>query len=178
MNFIKYFKCHEKAFLLFLTIVPLLLLGGAFYLQVYQHEDPCPLCIIQRYFFLATSIFAFLAYLTKNRLCTKSFFELLTFIATVIGASVAFHHVDIQMHPSFNCGFDTLQPIVDGLLPAKILPLFFKVSGLCETAYPPIFGLSIPQWSFVFFTLFSVGLVYLAIMNIVVKRKMKCAKCS
>lgn len=180
MKIIQNFKCYEKALLLFLTIAPLCLLASAFYLQVYLHEDPCPLCIIQRYFFLATSIFSFLAFLfsLKNRLCTKSFFELLSFISTVIGACVAFHHVDIQLHPAFNCGFDTLEPIVDGLLPAQIWPLFFKVSGLCETPYPPILGLSIPQWSFVCFTVFSLVLVFLAIMNIIIKKRSKCIKCA
>jgi protein dithiol:quinone oxidoreductase len=180
MKLIQNFKCHEKALLLFLTLAPLGLLAGAYYLQVYLHEDPCPLCIIQRYLFLATSIFSFLALMTslKDKLCTKSFFELLAFVATVIGVGVAFHHVDIQAHPSFNCGFDQLEPIVDGLLPAKIWPLFFKVSGLCETPYPPILGLSVPQWSFVAFSVFSLILIYIAIMNIIVKRKTKCVRCS
>jgi disulfide bond formation protein DsbB len=45
-----------------------------------------------------------------------------------------------------------LQPVVDSLPPAQWLPQVFKVAGLCETLYPPILGLSLPQWALAAFS--------------------------
>jgi disulfide bond formation protein DsbB len=71
----------------------------------------------------------------------------------------AARHVYIQARPGFSCGFDTLQPIVDNLPPARWLPQVFKVAGLCETPYPPILGLSLPQWSLVAFAIIFLAVV-------------------
>jgi protein dithiol:quinone oxidoreductase len=77
-------------------------------------------------------------------------------LVALIGGGVAVHHLDIQLHPGFSCGFDTLEPIVDGLPPAHWLPAVFKVSGLCETVYPPIFGILLPGWSLIAFAVIAV----------------------
>ena len=50
---------RERRLLVLLGLVCLGLLGGALYLQYVKHEDPCTLCIIQRYLFLAIAICAF-----------------------------------------------------------------------------------------------------------------------
>ena len=51
---------RERGLLALLGFVCLALVGGALYLQYAKHEDPCPLCIIQRYLFLLIALFAFL----------------------------------------------------------------------------------------------------------------------
>ncbi len=63
-----------------------------------------------------------------------------------------------RRNPGFSCGFDALQPVVDSLPPAHWLPGVFKVAGLCETAYPPILGLTLPMWSLVAFVVAFVPL--------------------
>ena len=45
------------------------------------------------------------------------------------------------------------------LPPANWLPQVFKVAGLCETPYPPLLGLTLPQWSLVGFLLVLLALV-------------------
>jgi len=70
----------------------------------------------------------------------------------------AARHVYVQARPGFSCGFDALQPLVDGLPPAQWLPGVFKVAGLCETPYPPILGLSLPQWSLIAFVVAFIAL--------------------
>jgi disulfide bond formation protein DsbB len=52
-----------------------------------------------------------------------------------------------------SCGFDTLEPIVDGLPLAKLLPSVFKVYGLCDVPYRLFLGLSLPQWALIGFVL-------------------------
>jgi protein dithiol:quinone oxidoreductase len=141
---------RERRLLVLLGIVCLGLIAGALYLQFVEREDPCPLCIIQRYFFLLIAVFAFIGAGMRGRRAI-GMVEGLVVLSALGGIVTAARHVYVQAHPGFNCGFDALQPIVDGLPPARWLPQVFKVAGLCETVYPAILGLTLPQWSLVGF---------------------------
>ncbi|WP_028226757.1 disulfide bond formation protein B [Paraburkholderia ferrariae] len=150
---------RERRLLVLLALICLALVGGALYLQYAEHEDPCPLCILQRYFFVLIAIFAFLgARLTSWR--GVRLLELLAVLSAAGGIVAAAKLVWVQAFPSFSCGFDTLQPVVDGLPPAHWLPGVFKVQGLCETVYPPILGVSMPAWSLIAFLCIFVVLAY------------------
>jgi disulfide bond formation protein DsbB len=157
-NSLNHFSMHhedrairrERRLLVLLAVGCLALVGLALYFQIVKGEDPCPLCIIQRYFFVLVAVFAFLgAGLRGWR--GIAVLETLAAISALGGVVTAARHVYLQAHPGFSCGFDALQPVVDSLPPAHWLPQVFKVAGLCETIYPPILGLSIPQWSLVAF---------------------------
>jgi disulfide bond formation protein DsbB len=149
---------RERRLLVVLAFVCLALVGGALYLQFYRGEDPCPLCIIQRYFFVLIAVFAFLgAGLRGWR--GVAVLEAMVALSALGGIVAAARHVYIQARPGFSCGFDTLQPIVDNLPPARWLPQVFKVAGLCETPYPPILGLSLPQWSLLAFAIIFLAVV-------------------
>jgi disulfide bond formation protein DsbB len=141
---------RERNLLVLLGLVCVALVGGALYLQFVEHEDPCPLCIIQRYFYLLIAVFAFIGASMRGWRGVRAL-EVLALLSALGGVATAVRHVYVQSHPNFSCGFDALQPIVDGLPPAHWLPSLFKVAGLCETPYPPILGLSLPQWSLVGF---------------------------
>ncbi len=141
---------RERRLLVLLCLICLALLGSALYMQYVEHQDPCPLCILQRYFLALIAIFAFLgARLSSWR--GVRLLEGLVVISAAGGIVSAARLVWVQAFPSFSCGFDTLEPIIDGLPPAQWLPSVFKVQGLCETVYPPIFGLSVPAWSLIAF---------------------------
>ena len=155
---------RERRLLVLLGLVSLGLVGGALYLQFYHREDPCPLCIIQRYFFVLVAIFAFLG-AGFNNWRGIALLETLVAISALGGLATAARHVYVQSHPGFSCGFDALQPFVDGLPPARWLPEVFKVAGLCETAYPPILGLTLPMWSGVAFIVAFVALVLSLVRN-------------
>jgi disulfide bond formation protein DsbB len=159
---------RERRLLVLLGFVSLGLVGGALYLQFFHGEDPCPLCIIQRYFFVLVAIFAFLGAAFRNWRGI-ALLETLVAISALGGAATAARHVYVQSHPGFSCGFDALQPIVDGLPPASWLPQVFKVAGMCETPYPPILGLSLPQWSLIAFVLIFV----LVAASVRLKRKLR-----
>jgi protein dithiol:quinone oxidoreductase len=143
---------RERRLLVLLGFICLALVGGALYLQYVEHEDPCPLCILQRYFFILIAVFSFLgARLTSWR--GVRVLEGLVALSAAGGSVAAAKLVWVQAFPSFSCGFDTLQPVVDALPPAQWLPGVFKVQGLCETVYPPILGVSLPAWSLIAFLL-------------------------
>ncbi|PMS19120.1 disulfide bond formation protein B [Trinickia dabaoshanensis] len=147
---------RERSLLVLLGFVCLALVGGALYLQFAKHEDPCPLCIIQRYLFLLIALFAF-AGAARKGWRGIALFETLIAITALAGVAGAVKHLYIQLNPGFSCGFDALQPVVDSLPPAHWLPSVFKVSGLCETVYPPILGILLPGWALIAFGLIFVS---------------------
>jgi protein dithiol:quinone oxidoreductase len=149
---------RERRRLFLLALVCLALVAGALYLQFFNGEEPCPLCILQRYAYLLIAIFALVGS-TSSSWRSIVIAETLVVISTLGGIAVAGRHVWLQSHPSFSCGFDALQPIVDSLPPASWLPQVFKVAGLCETPYPPLLGLTLPQWSLIGFLLVLLALV-------------------
>ena len=146
---------RERSLLTLLGLICVGLVAGALYLQYFKHEDPCPLCIIQRYFFLLIAIFAFLG-ARFNSWRGVRLLEVMAALAALAGIVTAVRHVYVQANPGFSCGFDALQPVVDGLPPAHWLPSVFKVGGLCETVYPPIFGILLPGWALIAFVLIFV----------------------
>lgn len=160
-----YFLQRESRRLIALAVVTLALLGGALYLQFAAHQDPCPLCIMQRYAYLSIAIFALVGSGLRNWSGIRVT-EWLILLATAGGVATAAKHVWIQAHPSFGCGYDALEPIVNASPLAKILPSVFQVSGLCETTYPPILGLTLPQWSLVGFVL-----IFILVASSVLRRR-------
>ncbi len=149
---------RERGLLVLLGLISLGLVAGALFLQFGLHEDPCPLCIIQRYFFLLVALLSFIGASARGWPGIASL-EVLVAVAAACGMVAAARHVSIQAHPGFSCGFDALQPLVDGLPTARWLPQVFKVAGLCETPYPPILGLTLPQWSLIAFTAMFLSVV-------------------
>lgn len=146
---------RERRFLFLLGIICTALLGGALYMQVVLGEAPCPLCILQRYAFLFIGVFAFIgAALPGRRAVTV--FEALAVASALGGIAAAGKHVWVLAHPLSSCGVDVLQPIVDGLPLARLLPSVFEVQGFCTTPYPPVLGLSLAQWALLSFVLVAV----------------------
>lgn len=98
---------RERRLLMLLGLVCAALLAGALYLQYGLGEDPCPLCIIQRYAFVLIGLLAFVG----SGLSTWrpiALLEALTALVALAGAGVAVRHLTIQLNPGFSCGFDTL----------------------------------------------------------------------
>lgn len=153
----------EKKYLLLLGVICVALVAGAVWLQVFKGEQPCPLCILQRYALLLIAVFAFLGAAMRSRVGLNTC-EVLAWLSAVGGMLIAGRHVYIQWFPMTSCGIDVLEPIVDGLPLAKVFPLVFQVDGFCETLYPPLLGLSLAQWALVAFVL-TVVLVPVGILR-------------
>ncbi|HEY1611295.1 MAG TPA: disulfide bond formation protein B [Paraburkholderia sp.] len=149
---------RQRGLLVFLALICLALFAGALYFQYVERQDPCPLCIIQRYCLLLIAIFSLLGARMNGwngvRAC-----EILAALSAAGGIAAAAKLVYVQANPGFSCGFDKLEPVVDALPPAQWLPSVFKVQGLCETTYAPIAGLSMPTWALIAFVCAFVALV-------------------
>ncbi|APR96224.1 disulfide bond formation protein B [Pandoraea thiooxydans] len=149
---------HERRLYLLLGVICVALLGGALYLQYGRGEDPCPLCILQRYAYALIAIFAFGGAASRSPAGIGAA-RWLSMLAALGGAGAAGYLIWVQSHPSMSCGYDAVEAFVDGLPTARWLPSLFKVQGLCQTVYPPLLGLSLPTWSLIGFVLILLTLL-------------------
>ena len=135
------------------------LLGFALYLQFGRDMLPCPLCIVQRYAFAGVAILCLIAAFLPAS--ARRFGIGLATLSAIAGAGVAMRQLWVKANPSASCGIDPLETSLNTIPTAKLLPWLFKADGLCTTDYEPILGLSIPQWSLAWFSLFVVVLAWL-----------------
>lgn len=122
-------------------------LCAALFLQISKEWFPCPLCIVQRYAYLATALgFLGMAF-TRRQSVWSSVCVVLTLAGFLIGAGVAFYHVWVLSNPAQTCGVDPLQNTLNALPWVHWWPDMFMADGLCTEEYPPLLGLSLPMWS-------------------------------
>jgi len=135
------------------------LIGAALYLQVSKDLLPCPLCVMQRYLFLSVALGCLLgAFSGKPKLGAG-----LALLGGVGGLAVAGKHLWLLAHPGMSCGIDPLETALNKVWTAELLPFVFRADGLCEDARETILGLSIPQWSALWFVLITATLVTLLV---------------
>ncbi len=141
------------------------LLGAGLYLQLVEKMLPCPLCVLQRYAFAVLAIACLLgALMPRGGQRSLAGFGILT---SLVGAGIAGWHLYIKAHPTVSCGIDPLETSLNTIPTARLFPVLFQADGLCTTEYPPILGLSIPQWSLFWFVLFALTLI------VVVRRRVR-----
>ncbi len=148
----------KSRYLLLLTAFACIsLLSFALYLQFYRDMLPCPLCVLQRYAFIALAVFCLIGAAANIPRVGAGF----GLIAALGGSGIAARHLWVQAHPNVSCGIDPLETFLNVAASAKLWPAMFKADGMCTTDYAPILGLSIPQWSLAWFVLFTLILLFI-----------------
>ncbi|MEQ9108696.1 MAG: disulfide bond formation protein B [Limnobacter sp.] len=122
-------------------------LAAALFFQISKEWFPCPLCIVQRYAYMATALGFLGVSLTNPKSIFSGLFVLLTLAGFLAGAAVALYHVWVLSNPMQTCGVDPLQNTLNALPWVQHWPDMFTADGLCTEEYPPLFGLSLPMWS-------------------------------
>jgi disulfide bond formation protein DsbB len=150
---------NSKSLLLFVALICFALLGAGLYLQLVEQMLPCPLCIIQRYAFALVGLLCLLGALLPR--ASGKVAAALAALTALAGVGTAGWHLWVQAHPGVSCGIDPLETALNTIPTATLLPVLFKADGLCATPYAPILGLSIPQWSLLWFALFVIVLARL-----------------
>ncbi|WP_426114251.1 disulfide bond formation protein B [Massilia sp. PWRC2] len=146
-----------RSLLLALASVCLGLVAVALYLQHVKGLLPCPLCVIQRYLFLAVAVCCAIgAWAGKPKAGAA-----LALIGALGGLGVVGKHLWVLAHPGLSCGIDPMETALNKIPSATLLPWLFKADGLCEDARDTLLGLSIPQWSALSFVLITLSLIYL-----------------
>jgi len=140
------------------------LMGFGLYLQHVENLEPCPLCILQRYAFIATGLVALIAAIHGPGRLGRWLYSVLIVVAAGSGAIVAGRQSWLQHYPPkvLDCGPD-LAYMIDSFPIAQVLPKVFKGEGDCAKVAWKFLGLSIPEWALVWFVLFIIGAVLVLI---------------
>jgi protein dithiol:quinone oxidoreductase len=149
----------SRNLLLAIAAVSLALIGAALYLQHAQGMLPCPLCVIQRYFYLGIAIFSLIgAFANKIKAGAG-----LALLCALGGLGYVAKHLYVLAHPGFSCGIDPMQTTLNKIPTATLLPGLFRADGLCEAAQETVLGLNVPQWSAVWFVIFALALAWVLV---------------
>ena len=137
-------------------------LGFAYYAQFSMYLDPCPLCIFQRLAFIALGIVCLVAALHGPKGYGRRVYGVLALLAAGAGASIASRHVWLQHLPPDkvpDCG-PGLSWMMDTLPLNDVIRKVFTGSGECAKVDWTFLGLSMPEWTLIWFVLFLAGAAY------------------
>jgi protein dithiol:quinone oxidoreductase len=143
------------------------LIGFALYLQYFEYQDPCPLCILQRVVYIALmAVFLVAALHGPGRVGAMVYGGVLFTVAS-IGAAIATRHVWLQHLPPGRvpeCG-PGLEYTLKKFPLSQALGKILTGSGECAEVGWTFLGLSIAGWSLVWFFLLGAFAVYLTLLG-------------
>ena len=142
-----------------LALISFGLIGAALLLQHVVGLDPCPLCIFQRIAYLALALFALIAAWLSPRTASR-WFGVLVLVSALTGAGIAGRHVWLQMNPQgMSCG-PGLQAMLENFPLIDVLPKVFRGSGDCSDAAWTLVGLTIANWSLLWFVVLAATTIF------------------
>ena len=124
------------------------LMAYALYVQYGMHEEPCPLCILQRVAVMATGAVFLVATLHDAGRLGGRIYAALIALTTLAGIGVAARHVWIIAQPPGSvaeCGA-SLDYMMDVLPLHEVLGKVLSGSGECAKVAWRFLGLSMPAW--------------------------------
>ena len=125
------------------------LMGFALFLQYVEHQDPCPLCMVQRVIFIAIMIVFILAALHGPKRVGERLYAALILVLSLTGVGVAARHIWIQNLPKDQvpaCG-PGLDYMLETMPMSHVLKELMHGSGECAEKGWTFLTLGIPQWS-------------------------------
>jgi disulfide bond formation protein DsbB len=142
------------------------LIGYALYLQHYEYQNPCPLCILQRVVYMTLmAVFLVAALHGPGRVGARVYGGLLLLTAAV-GAAIATRHVWLQNLPKDRvpeCG-PGLEYMLNRFPLSQALEKILAGSGECAEAGWTLMGLTIAGWSLVWFVLLGGFAIYVTLL--------------
>jgi protein dithiol:quinone oxidoreductase len=140
------------------------LLAFGYYLQYFDSQDPCPLCLVQRGFYYGVLLVFALAALHFPGRIGKFVYCAAATVLSLGGLGVAARQVWLQHLPADQvpaCGPD-LFFMVQNFPLSRTLEKLFKGSGQCAEVNWKFLGLSIAEWSLAWFAAFALYALWLA----------------
>jgi len=139
------------------------LLGFGYYLQYFDGQDPCPLCLVQRGFYYGVLVvFAILALHSPGKTGERIYCAAAALLA-MGGFGVAARQVWLQHLPADQvpaCGPD-LFFMMENFPLGRILDKVFMGSGQCAEVNWRFLGLSIAEWSLACFAALALYALWL-----------------
>ena len=148
-------------------LVCVALFAFALYLQYYEQQEPCPLCIVQRIVFIALGVVFLVAALHGPGSMGIMVYSGVLFVLAGIGAAIASRHVWLQHLPKNQvpeCG-PGLEYMLRKFPLLQVLDKILAGSGECAEVGWTFLGLSIAGWSLLWFVLLGVFAVFLATLT-------------
>jgi disulfide bond formation protein DsbB len=139
------------------------LLGCGYYLQYFQHQDPCPLCLVQRGFYYGVLLVFAAAALHAPVGRGKALYCAAAGVLALGGGAVATRQVWLQHLPADQvpaCGPD-LFFMMENFPLRRLLEKVFMGSGQCAEVNWRLLGLSIAEWSLAWFAAFALYALWL-----------------
>lgn len=129
------------------------LLGFGFYLQFQTGLEPCPLCIFQRFCFMAITVLALVAGAHGARHRGAAVYCILIFVVAAIGAGIAgrqvwLQHLPEDQIPECGPGLDFLMEMYSA---TETIRTVLRGTGDCAKVDWTLLGLSIAEWSLLCF---------------------------
>jgi protein dithiol:quinone oxidoreductase len=146
------------------ALVCALLLGFGFYLQYGKGLEPCPLCLVQRGFFMAIMAVCIVAATHAPQRRGTVLYGVSAALFALGGAAVAGRQVWLQHLPADKvpqCGPD-LYFMLENFPLGRTLRTLLSGTGECAAVDWTFLGLSIAEWSLVWFAalfLYSLWLI-------------------
>jgi len=155
-----YFGAPRRAYAL-ICLACVLMLAFGLYLQHVVGLEPCPMCIVQRYALILVAVFAALAGAT-GRKGLQITGGVLALLAALGGGYTAAQQSWLQWYPPevVSCGRD-FYGMIETFPLKRALPMIFRGGGDCSQIDWTFLGLSIANWSFIAFAVFTVLIVTL-----------------
>ena len=124
------------------------LLGFGAILQQWQHIEPCPMCIMQRYAFLIVGVIALLGAMHNPARIGQRIYAGLLVLAAGTGLGIGARQSWLQWFPPkfLECGPD-LEYLLNSFPLGQALPKIFAGSGDCAQVDWTFLGLSIANWA-------------------------------
>lgn len=146
---------RPRLLLALIAAVSVALLAFGMYLQLVVGLEPCPMCIVQRYALILVALVAGVAACFKNRFWLYGgVIKMGAFAA--FGAFTAARQSWLQWNPPeiLSCGRDFFG-MIESFPLRRAIPMIFRGSGDCSKIDWTFLGLTIANWSFLWFAAFT-----------------------
>ncbi len=137
------------------------LIGIALYLQYVKGLEPCPLCMIQRLWFIGLGLVFLVAALHGPRRWGSRVYGVLATATALGGASFAVRHVWLQYHPPEDaaCTADLFFQL-QRYPWLSVVERALRATGDCAKVDWTLLGLSIAEWSLVWFVILALFSIF------------------
>ncbi len=157
---------RPRMWFLFMVLACAGMLSYAIYIQNVDFLDPCPLCIFQRMVYMWLGAVALVAFVHNPGYIGKWIYGGLICAGGLVGIGVAGRHLWLQSLPADqvpDCGMG-LNYMLETMPFRDVLSEVFYGSGECAEVIWAFLGISMPGWSFLWYTAFTVGTITVLIM--------------
>lgn len=132
---------------------------GILYLQNTLGLTPCPMCVVQRYALILVGLLCLVAAALRTRTGWRVT-GVLAVVMAALGAFTAARQSQLQWDPPPfpTCGRD-IYGMIESFPLQRVIPMVFEGSGDCMAVDWTLLGLSIANWSFIWFVIFALTIL-------------------